>query len=300
MAGAFSTTKTGRRKYILPLETVQNANFSFLLQFSLPWAEQKLIFLWKKEGGQWWLLVPKFVHWRAEDLASLLWSWNQSNIFNRVFVFLKKHATPIPVSETWQGSSQSLTAEKDAYFRQCLKYRSWFPQFSSLSKTSNNTSTFQAQRQRHLFNEVRLPSVSRQDYWDRASPCYTCRIIYPQAKSIILFSLYTKSHSSPEKYFWFPSALIPNKISHTDAQINKSEQCGVLKAEHRFIYNQVLMGSWINKNFAPYTLIPLCRKCLNERLGWREPVRAVPSTQPLQRTHFHSKTLSGKKKIKCK
>lgn len=110
-----------------------------------------------------------------------------------------------------------------------------------------------------------LPSVSRQDYWDRASPAASVGHLVPDKNT---FPLYTKPHNSPGKwYFRSPAALIPNKISHTDAQINKSEQCGVLKAEHRFIYNQVLTGSWINKNFAPYTLIPLCRKCLKEKLG---------------------------------
>lgn len=58
----------------------------------------------------------KFVHWRAEDFASSLWSWNQSNIFKRVFVFLKKCATPIPVLKTWQASSQSLKAEIASIF----------------------------------------------------------------------------------------------------------------------------------------------------------------------------------------
>lgn len=112
-----------------------------------------------------------------------------------------------------------------------------------------------------------LPSVSRQN-WDRASPGGTCGTRSPKVRALSFPPLYTKSHNSSGKwYFRSPSALIPNKISHTDAQINKSEQCGVLKAEHRFIYSQVLTGSWINKNFAPYTLIPLCRKCLKERLG---------------------------------
>lgn len=219
----------------------------------------------KKEGGQWWLLVMKFVHWRAEDFASLLWTWNQSNTFNGVFAFLKKCATPTPDLKTWQGHSRSPTAEKNAYFQQCLIYGSWFAQFSSLSKTCKNTSTFQGQRQRHLFNKARFPSVSGQDYWDRASPGCTCGTPSPKLRPLSSFLLYTKSHNSPGKWHLrFPFALIPNKILYTDAQINESEQCGVLKAEHRFIYNQVLMGSWINKNFAPYTLIPLCRKCLNE------------------------------------
>lgn len=116
-----------------------------------------------------------------------------------------------------------------------------------------------------------LPSVSRQD-WDRASPGCTCRTCSPKVRALSFSPLYTKSHNSPGNWYFtwkmiFQVPLIPNKISHTDAQINKSEQCGVLKAEHRFIYNQVLMGSWINKNFAPYTLIPLCRKCLKERLS---------------------------------
>lgn len=140
----------------------------------------------------------KFVHWRAEDFASLLWSWNQSNIFNMVFVFLKKRATLIPDLKTWQGRSQSLTAEKATYFQQCLKYRSWFPQFSSLSKTSKNTLTFEGQRQRHLVNVARLPSVSRQDSWDRASTGCTYGTSSPKLRALSSFPLYTKSHNGGE------------------------------------------------------------------------------------------------------
>lgn len=113
------------------------------------------------------------------------------------------------------------------------------------------------------------------------------------AKSIILFPplhqipqcSWTQTYNSPGKQNKdVPSShpwLIQNKISHTNRDINESEQCEVLKAEHGFIYNQVLMGSWINKKFAWYTLVASTEGAWTK--GWvREmPVRAAaPQPSP--------------------
>lgn len=140
---------------------------------------------------------------------------------------------------------------------------------------------------------VRPPSSLGQCSWDRARQGCICRSSSLLLRALSSLPLYTKSHSAAEpkptihqenKTKTFPVPTLGSfrtKISHTNTDINESEQCGVLKAEHGFIYNQVLMGSWINKKFAQYTLVPSTEGAWTK--GWvREmPVRAAaPKPSP--------------------
>lgn len=72
-------------------------------------------------------------------------------------------------------------------------------------------------------------------------------------RALSSFPLYTKSHNAAEpkptihqesstETFLFPPFAHSEHLTHTHTQMNQSI-VGFLKAEHRFIYNQVLMGS---------------------------------------------------------